>query len=155
MKCLHAKRKISQFMDDALRPDEKKDFESHIRSCTSCREVLEKTQTIHRLVASARKFPAPYGFAGRVLANVEEKEGSRLWRFFSTRAFFVRAAQVALALVVMTTGIISGNLLLAESADRMGQTAVRETFSLDLFQAAPPDSMGGIYATLMRQSHER
>jgi hypothetical protein len=55
----------------------------------------------------------------------------------------------------MTTGIISGNLLLAENGDHMGQRAVRKTFSLDLFQAAPPDSMGGIYATLMRPSHER
>jgi len=141
-------------MGDALRPDEKKDFESHIRSCTSCREVLEEMRTLHRLFASARRFSAPNGFTGRVLANVEEREESRLWRLFSFRPFFLRAAQVALALVVVTTGLISGNLLLAESADRMGQTAVRETFSLDLFQATPLDSMGGIYNTLMRQSHE-
>ncbi|MCG6877681.1 MAG: zf-HC2 domain-containing protein [Deltaproteobacteria bacterium] len=154
MKCVHAKKKISQYVDDALRPDEKKDFESHIRSCTSCGEILEETRTIHRLFASARKFSAPYGFAGRVLANVEEKEGARL-RSLRPRALFLRAAQVALALVVMTTGIISGNLLLAENGDHMGQRAVRKTFSLDLFQAAPPDSMGGIYATLMRPSHER
>ena len=55
----------------------------------------------------------------------------------------------------MTIGIISGNLLLPERTDPIGQTAVQETFSLDLFQAMPPDSIGGIYGTLMRPSHEK
>jgi anti-sigma factor RsiW len=146
---------ISQYVDDELGLDEKKDFDSHIESCTSCREGLEETRALHRLFASAQRFPAPYGFATKVLANLEEKEGSRLRSLLSVRPFFPRAAQVAFALVVITIGIISGNLLLAERTDPIGQTAVQETFSLDLFQATPPDSIGGIYNTLMRPSHER
>jgi anti-sigma factor RsiW len=146
---------ISQYVDDELSLDEKKDFDSHIESCASCREGLEETRALHRLFASAQRFPAPYGFATKVLANLEEKEGSRLRSLLSVRPFFLRAAQVTFALVVMTIGIISGNLLLAERTDPIGQTAVQETFSLDLFQATPPDSIGGIYNTLMRPSHER
>lgn len=146
---------ISQYVDDELSPDEKKDFDSHIQSCASCRERLEETRALHQLFASAQRFPAPYGFATRVLANLEEKEGSRLRSLVPIRPFFLRAAQVTFALVVMTMGIISGNLLLAERTDIIGQRAVQETFSLDLFQATPPDSIGGIYNTLMRPSHER
>ena len=117
MKCRHARKMISQYVDDALSPDEKKDFDSHIRSCASCREGLEETRALHRLFASAERFPAPYGFATRVLANLEEKEGSRLRSLSGFRPFFLRAAQVAFALVVMTIGIISGNLLLPERTD--------------------------------------
>ena len=155
MKCTHVRKMISQYVDDELGPDEKKDFDAHIQSCASCREKLEETRALHLLFASAQRFPAPYGFATRVLANLEEKEGSRLRSLLSIRPFFLRAAQVAFALVVMTIGIISGNLLLAERANPIGQTAVQETFSLDLFQATSPDSIGGIYNTLMRPSHER
>ena len=155
MKCLRAKKMMSRYMDDALRPDEKEVFDSHIRRCTSCRDVLEEMRTVHRLFASARRYPAPYGFTGRVLANVEEKEGLRHRNFFPIKVLFLRAAQVALALVVVTTGIISGNLFLAESADPMGHKTMRETFSLHLFQAAPPDSMGGIYTSFMRPGHEK
>jgi hypothetical protein len=54
----------------------------------------------------------------------------------------------------MTLGVISGNMLLPETTEHIGQTAVQETFSLDLFQATPPGSIGGIYSTLMRPSHE-
>jgi predicted anti-sigma-YlaC factor YlaD len=146
MKCRHARKMISQYIDEELSPDEKKDFESHIQSCASCKEELEETRALHQLFASAKRFAAPYGFATRVLANLEEKE---------RRPFLLRTAQVAFALVIMTIGIISGNLLLAERADHIGQTAVQETFSLDLFQATPPGSIGGIYDTLMRPSHER
>jgi len=146
---------VSQYMDGELGPDEKKDFDSHIQSCASCREGLEEIRVLHGLFASAERFPAPYGFATRVLANLEEKAGSRLRSLLSIRPLFLRAAQAALALVIMTVGITSGNLLLAERNDLIGQTAVQETFSLDLFQATPPDSIGGIYNTLMRPSHEK
>ena len=155
MKCSHAIKMISQYVDDDLTPDEKKDFDSHIRSCTSCREALEETRAIHELFASAPRFPAPYGFATRVLANLDEKQRARTGRIFGFRPFFLRAAQVAFALVVMALGVISGNLLLPERTEHIGQTAVQETFSLDVFQATPPGSIGGIYNTLMRPSHEK
>jgi anti-sigma factor RsiW len=148
------KELISRHVDDRLQPDEQVSFDLHIRGCPACRKILEETRALHQMFVSAQRFPAPYGFATRVLANLEEKEGSRLRSLLSIRPFFLRAAQVAFALVVMTIGIISGNLLLAERTNPIGQTAVQETFSLDLFQATPPDSIGGIYNTLMRPSHE-
>jgi anti-sigma factor RsiW len=155
MKCRHIRKRISQYIDEDLTPDEKKDFDSHIQGCASCRKELEETRALHQMIASARRFPAPYGFATRVLANLEEKGGLRFRSLLGFRPFFLRAAQVAFALVVMTLGVISGNLLLAERTDHVGQAAVQETFSLDLFQATPPGSMEGIYETVMRLSHER
>jgi len=145
---------ISRHVDDRLDPDEQVSFDLHIRNCAACREILEETQALHQMFASTQRFPAPYGFAARIMANLEKEEGS--WRrgLLSIRPLFLRAAQVTFALVVMTFGIISGNLLLAERTNPVGQTAVQETFSLDLFQATPPDSIGGIYYTLMRSSHE-
>jgi anti-sigma factor RsiW len=155
MKRRHVRKMISQYVDDQLRPDEMKAFDLHIQSCAACREKLEEIQALRQLFASAQRFPAPYGFAARVLANLEEKKEARLRSVFSIRPFFLRSAQVAFALLVMTIGIISGNLLLAQKTNPIGQTAVQQTFSLELFQATPPDSIGAIYATLMRPSHER
>jgi anti-sigma factor RsiW len=154
VKCSHARKMISQYVDDELTPDDKKDFGSHIQSCASCREAVGEARAIHELFASAGRFPAPYGFVTRVLANLDEKEASRAGRVFGGRPLFLRAAQVAFAVIAMTVGVISGNLLLPESRDHIGQTAVQETFSLDLFQATPPGSIGRIYNTLMRPSNE-
>ena len=155
MKCTHVKKMVSRYTDGELVLEEKKDFDSHLQGCASCREVLEEARALHQMFASAERFPAPYGFTTRVLANLEDKERSRLRRLLSIRPLFLLPAQVALALVVMTIGVISGNLLLAERTDPIGQTIVQEAFYLDLFQATPPDSIGGIYAALMRPGHEK
>ena len=155
MKCRHTRKIISQYVDGELSPEKKRDFDTHIDGCSYCRKALEETRTLHGLFASAERFPAPYGFVTRVLANLEEKEGLRLRTRLFIRPYFRRAAQVALALVVMTFGVISGNLFLAQRTEPIGQTAVQETFSLDLFQATPPHSIGGIYVTLMRSRHEK
>jgi anti-sigma factor RsiW len=155
MKCRHAKKMISQYVDDELSPSRKRDIESHLRSCVSCRDALEEVRALHALFSSAERFPAPQGFATRVLANLDEREAPQIPSLFGFRPLIFRAAQVALALVVMTIGIVSGNLLLTERTDRLGQTAVQESFSIDLFQAAPPGSIGGIYNTLMRPSDEK
>jgi anti-sigma factor RsiW len=154
MKCRHAKKMISQYVDDELTPRRKRDFEVHILSCTSCRDALEEARALHMLFSSAERFPAPYGFATRVMANLDGKGASRIPSFLGFRPLIFRAAQVALALVVMAIGIVSGSLLLTERTDRLGQTVVQESFSIDLFQATPPGSIGGIYNTLMRPGYE-
>jgi anti-sigma factor RsiW len=155
MKCRHVKKMIFQYVDDELSPGTKRAIESHIRSCGSCRDGLEEAGVLRVLFSSAERFPAPFGFAARVLANIDEKEASRIRSLPGFRPLFLRATQVALALLVMTIGIVSGNLLLPEKTTLIGQTAVRQIFSLDLFQAAPPDSVGRIYNRLMRPDHER
>lgn len=155
MRCKQARQMISQYIDEALGPDEKKAFALHIQDCAACREELEETRAVHQMFASAERFSAPYGFATRVLANLEEKEGARPWSLIGLRTFFLRATQVGFALVVMIIGIISGNLLLADRTSPHGRMTVVESFSLDLFQAAPPDSIAGIYVALMGVSHER
>jgi len=142
-------------MDDELSPRRKRDLESHTHSCASCKDALEEARALHVLLSSAERFPAPYGFATRVMANLDEKEALRIPRLPGFRPLVFKAAQVALALAVMTIGIVSGSLLLTERTDGLGQTAVQETFSIDLFQATPPGSIGGIYNTLMRPSYEK
>ncbi len=144
MKCSKARKWMSQYLDDELAPGEKQAFALHVRACAACREELEGLRTVQQTFSAAERFPAPYGFATRVMANLEE-EATWLQRLMGRRPFFLRTAEVAVALAVMTLGLISGNLLLEDKTPVDRHAAVRESFSLDLFQAAPPDSIGGIY----------
>ena len=157
MKCSHIRTMISQYVDDELGPDEKKLFTSHIQTCRACKEELEAIQSVHQLFASAEMYPAPLGFATRVMARLEEPEEtvlSRLWGFLTGRPFFLRTVEVAFAMVIMLIGVMSGNLLVANKTPAR-QTSIGETFSLDLFQATPPDSVGGVYMRLAGVSDER
>ena len=155
MECAPIRQMISPYVDDELSLDEKKAFDSHIQSCAACKKALEKALALHQLFDSAERFPAPYGFAARVLANLEEPQGFRLLGLFTMKPFFLRAAQVAFAVGVMTIGIVTGSLLLPERTNPIPQTAIQQTFSLDLFQAMPPGSIGGAYVTIMGAGNER
>jgi predicted anti-sigma-YlaC factor YlaD len=155
MKCRHVRQMIFQYMDDRLDGDAKKVFDLHLQNCAVCRQELEETQAIHIRFASAERFHAPHGFTARVLANLEEKEGSRRWSLLDLRPLFLRVAQVGFAIFIMTIGIISGKLLIVDITHPYAQMTAQEAFSIDLFQAVPPDSIGGIYAMFTRASHEK
>jgi anti-sigma factor (TIGR02949 family) len=157
MKCSHVRNMISQYVDDELTPDEKKLFTSHIENCPACKEELEAIQSVHHLFAATETYPAPLGFATRVMAQLEEVEEtslSRLWHLVAGRPFFLRTVEVAFAMVIMLIGVMTGNLLIADRTP-VRQTTVQESFSLDLFQATPPDSIGGVYVKLMEANNER
>lgn len=157
MKCSRIQKMISPYVDNELSPDEKRVFTAHIQECTACKEELEDIRSIHEMFASAENYPAPLGFATRVMVNLDETEEtaySRLRQVLSGLPFFLRTAEVVFAVVVMLIGMISGNLLVSDRTSAR-QPTVQESFSLDLFQATPPDSIGGVYARLAGATDER
>jgi anti-sigma factor RsiW len=160
MKCSQMKEMISRYVDNDLGQDETEALTLHIRDCSACREALEETRVVHALFASAERFEAPMGFAARVAANLKErnqKEASGFWNVFAFRPFFLHAAEVVFALVVIFIGVFSGNILVAErTSDRQTVLAnLHSSFSLDLFRATPPGSLGNAYASLMGATDER
>jgi anti-sigma factor RsiW len=155
MKCSQIRKMISPFVDDELGSEQAKIFISHIQGCSACREALEETESMHQLFGPAERFEAPYGFATRVMARIEEQETRpSFWSFFTLQPVFLRAVQVAFALVVIFIGLVSGNLLVTGKTPER-PTTVRESFSLDLFQTTPPDSIGGVYVTLAGAADEK
>ena len=148
MKCSQVKQMISRYIDQDLASYEKRTLEHHIGECPSCQEAMEGQMAVHNLFSSAEKFEAPLGFAAKIMARIEGKERrTSFWSFFTFQPVFLRAVEVAFALVVIFIGLISGNLLVAGRTPEKPLT-VQESFSLDLFQATPPDSIGGVYVTM-------
>ncbi len=158
MKCSQIRKMISPYVDNELTPDELKVFTSHIQGCPACKEELEEMQSVHQLFVSAERFEAPFGFATRVMAHLDETEEgglfSRFRRLLTSQPVFLRTVEVAFALVIVLVGVMSGNMLVADRAPGT-QPTIQETFSLDLFQATPPDSIGGIYVSLMGTTNEK
>jgi anti-sigma factor RsiW len=155
MDCIKARRLLSASIDNELKPDEGKEFVHHLQACQSCSRELKELSSIHELFESAERYQAPYGFATRVMANLEAREPSWLWGAFSLRPFFLRAVEVAFALIIMIIGAISGNLLVTDRAVTQREASVEQSFSLDVFQATPPDSIAGIYVMMMGVRDER
>jgi anti-sigma factor RsiW len=156
MSCRRMKKMISPYIDDELTPHEKKNFLEHIGKCPGCSRELEEARSVHLMFTKAERSPTPYGFAERVIAEAVRKDAPRksFWGRIPFRPFLPGLAEVIFALAVMVFGIIAGNQLITHSAVQRERAGIEQAFSLDVFQAAPPGSVGGAYASIMEADNE-
>jgi len=143
---------VSPYLDKEMGADETIAYEAHLSGCGDCSRKLEELRALHSAFSSVQRLQAPYGFAARVMARTAELEKKKApWSF---APFFVRFAEAAVLIVVVTLGILAGN---AMTNGAPGRTAVNMTasLSLDLFEAAPPGSLGGAYLAMTEAGNEK
>ena len=149
MKCSKT-RQASPYIDGELSSEAKALFEEHAVKCPACGERLEKLRTVRILFAHADRYQAPHGFKARVMAGTREREAKRSFFFPS----FVRTAEAAVLLAVIVLGIVSGRFLTSTVMNqRMGN--LTSSLSLDIFEPAPSDSVGGVYLAMTEVRDEK
>jgi anti-sigma factor RsiW len=149
MRCLKRKL-VSPYIDCELSIEERDLFESHINECRECARELEELQKIHELFAGAETFKAPHGFSTRVLSNIRAKETRR---FEGLVHVLAKSAEGFAVLVLIVLGIILGSFLSKNLVSEKGNVV---TFlSLDIFEPAPPDSVGGVYLAMTGVKNEK
>jgi len=145
-----SKRKlISSYIDGELNKDKRRLLESHLSGCSECARELEELQKIHMLLAGAEPFKAPRGFSTRVLANIREKETRKFGGFVHILA---KSAEGFAVLVLIGAGIILGSFLSKPLVFEKGNVVA--SLSLDIFEPAPPDSVGGVYLAMTEAENE-
>jgi hypothetical protein len=84
------------------------------------------------------------------MAQAAAREKKRSPWFFPMATRF---AEVAIVLVMISVGILAGRFVMNSVMNqRMGNIA--SAFSLDLFESAPSDSVGGAYLAMTEAVHE-
>ena len=150
MNCSKAHKLISPYIDGELKERDAKPFEDHMKACHKCRAEFEEGKNLHRLFANADKFKAPHGFSTRVMANIS----SGKTRGFSRFPFFVRLAEAVVIIVVIAFGILSGSLAIKDHTQDRARD-IMAALSLDVFDPAPPDSLGGVYLAMTEVKNEK
>lgn len=141
---------ISTYLDEEMGQVEKNAFETHYQGCTSCSQALDELRTLRAAFAKVERHPAPYGFATRVMARVAEREKESLWSV----PFYIRFAEAGILLAVITVGILAGKVM--TNGSPMAQTTnLASSLSLDVFDAAPPGSLGNSYLAMTEVRHEK
>ena len=69
--CQHVWREISNYLEGALSPEERKAIERHLAHCRHCSAVLDSTRNILVLVADERTFSIPVGYSERLHTRLE------------------------------------------------------------------------------------
>ncbi len=150
MKCSTAHKFISPYIDGELPKRDLKTLEDHMKACHKCRAEFEEGMELHNLFTSTEKFEAPFGFHTRVISNIslgEIRETARI-------PVLVRLVEAVAIVIVIAFGILSGGLVTkGYSPDKARD--VMASLSLDIFDSAPPGSLGGVYLAMTEVSDEK
>ena len=149
MRCLKRKL-VSPYIDCELSEEERDLFKSHINECLECTGELKRLQKMHKLFASAETFKTPLGFSTRVLSNIRAKEPERFGGFVHILA---KSAEGFVMLLLIVVGIILGSFLSKNLVSEKGNLVA--SLSLDIFEPAPPDSVGGVYLAMTEAKNEK
>jgi anti-sigma factor RsiW len=150
MNCSKAHKLISPYIDGQLTELEMRTLDDHMNVCHMCRAELGEGKELHNLFANADNFNAPYGFRTRVMANIT----SGKIRGFSRFPVFVRLAEAVVVVVVIAFGMLSGSLMIKGYPQDKARDAIA-WLSLDVFDSAPPDSLGGVYLAMTEVRNEK
>jgi anti-sigma factor RsiW len=141
---------ISAYLDAELQGSNKAFFETHLQGCAQCGTALKDMQFLRSAFANTGRHQAPYGFATRVMARIRELEKQQTpWLV----PFFVRFAEAAVLLIVITVGILAGRVMTNSSPATT--TNIASSLSLDVFDATPPGSLGGAYIAMTEVRNEK
>jgi len=150
MNCSKAHKVISPYIDGELPEQDMKALEDHIKVCSNCRAAFEEGKELHNLFTYTEEFKAPYGFNTRVITNITSEK----IRGFSRFPVFVRLAEAAVIIVVIALGALTGSLAIKGNAPDKARD-IMASLSLDVFNSAPPESLGGVYLAMTEAGNEK
>lgn len=154
---------ISAYLDAELPVAASAALEAHLLGCAHCKAALQEMQSLRTAFANADRHQAPYGFSTRVMARTRVMEsplpsplpsGERIKVRGGLVPFFIRFAEAAVLLVVITVGIFAGKAM-TNSSPAARTTNIASSLSLDLFDATPPGSLGGAYIAMLGAENEK
>lgn len=148
MECTKAHRLMSAALDGKLSVAEQDFLAAHLTQCPACGKEFSIFQGIQRHLRQPERFSAPPYLAQRVMARLDT---------VATRPFFVPLwaplAEALLILMVIGLGVVSGNLLSNGMGLRNPDKGIA-SMSLEIFDATPPDSLGGAYLAMLEVNNE-
>jgi hypothetical protein len=71
--CKHVWPYLSEFIDDSVSPEVRRDIELHLEHCEICSAILDSLHNILVLTADDRVFHIPVGYSDRLHARIEQE----------------------------------------------------------------------------------
>ncbi|HVP42814.1 MAG TPA: anti-sigma factor [Terriglobales bacterium] len=74
--CKHVWREISNYIENDLDPELRREIELHLETCRHCAALLDSTHNVLVLIADQRTFRLPAGFHERLMKRLAEEIGA-------------------------------------------------------------------------------
>jgi predicted anti-sigma-YlaC factor YlaD len=149
MKCRDVEKSLSAYSDGEASPETSALIESHVRSCGSCRGILEENRTLWKALEAVHAAkPSPFFYA-RLQSRLQAEH--RVQRTPWTERLLIPASATAIALVGFWLGTIAGgNGDTTKQEGNSSGTAATASY-VDTFDSVPSASFGDVYFALAGQ----
>ena len=144
MRCQTVKKKLSAYMDEALRPDERKLVMQHLKTCKNCAFELKKLEAVWDALGILPEIEAAPYFYPRLKTRMASfsKNGRPIWK----KQLWIPFASAAVLLAGIFLGQTVGD---GFNGNGSSQVVLGESYSedelMDAFNDFPSSSMGDIY----------
>ncbi len=150
MKCPQYEN-ISAYLDNELEERKRIPLESHLKGCSQCANSLEEMRSLRKAFRSTERYQAPYGFSARVTARAAALDREKsAW----IAPALIKFAEAAVLLMLIVVGVFTGKVV-ANGSSAQKASNMTASFSLDVFQATPPGSLGDAYLAMTEVGHEK
>jgi predicted anti-sigma-YlaC factor YlaD len=161
--CRRIRKKMSAFQDGEIEAAQKETFETHLRSCASCRRYYENLQEIYQILGRLPEIKAGASLSLGIFDRVSQPREPlrlRIKNYFWLR-LPVPAAMVVLAAAGLWVGVLAGHFWIAQgylplrTAAAFQPDQVVTLSSVKAFDAAPAGSFAAGYLQLTTHSETR
>ena len=121
MRCSHAKKFISEYIDGDLAPERKARLEEHLSHCPDCRKILKDLRTIVSDAQELEEFSPPDKTWQKIESRLETKQPLVTFPELPTRKWYSLPGFRYALLAAATVLIIVGALTLGPFSQKQGQ----------------------------------
>lgn len=102
--CDDIRERLSEYVDDVLSPEEKKDFEKHLKSCQACRAELDALKCLIKEIKQLPFQKLPEGFEKQLKRRLLSEGKPKRYRFLmgNWKAYSSIAAAAILVILLRT-----------------------------------------------------
>lgn len=147
MRCSKAWKYLSTDLDGELGARDSALLKTHLAECERCAGEQEEIWRLHNLLSQTERFSAPPAFHAKVMERVAGRQS----KGFSLFPVVIRFAEVAVFVLAITAGIMSGGMLISAFTPQNKAAQLISSLSLETFETLPPDSLGKVYLALTEE----
>ena len=156
MECKKVKEKLSAFMDNELKDNDRLKIDQHLAVCSFCMQEAKLLAQTWSALEVWEKMEVPDDFETRFWQRIREREQKELPIKGLIRSI-VRIPVPAAAVIILVVGLILGNYLgnilypkeTKPSNDKVVALGKNDVLYLDTFDDLPPESVGNVYISLV------
>jgi len=145
MRCSKVRKKLSAFLDNELKEEERKKIREHLRNCPLCTQELKELSLAWGVVKELEGVKSSPYLWNNILKKISQPI------FIRKRTFRILAPVAATVILIggILTGVLVGRIFYSERITLAQKKTIEDVLPLNTFDDFPPDSIGGIYAALV------